>query len=88
MSDTSAYDLFISYSRRDNLARRVSDFVVLLRDGYRALTNGDDGGAAPGSNRGDEAKALLKQAIDILGRSVGSDHPVTSQVIENAALIR
>jgi hypothetical protein len=41
MNDTSAYDLFISYSRRDNLDRRVSDFVVLLRDGYRTLTNGD-----------------------------------------------
>ncbi len=33
MSDTSAYDLFISYSRRDNPDRRVSDFVALLRDG-------------------------------------------------------
>ena len=35
------YDLFISYSRRDNLDGRVSDFVVLLRDGYRTLANGD-----------------------------------------------
>jgi tetratricopeptide (TPR) repeat protein len=40
MSDTSAYDLFISYSRRDNLDGRVSDFVTLLREGYGTLTNG------------------------------------------------
>jgi len=35
MSDTAAYDLFISYSRRDNLDRRVSYFVALLRDSYQ-----------------------------------------------------
>ena len=42
MSDTSGYDLFISYSRRDNPDRRVSDFVALLQDGYRLLANGDE----------------------------------------------
>jgi hypothetical protein len=42
MSDTSGYDFFISYSRRDNLDRRVSDFVALLRDDYRPLANRDE----------------------------------------------
>jgi tetratricopeptide (TPR) repeat protein len=42
MGDTSAYDVFISYSRHDSVDRRVTDFITLMRDSYRVLTNGDE----------------------------------------------
>ena len=33
---------FISYSRRDNRERRVSDFVSRFQDGYRVFADGDE----------------------------------------------
>jgi hypothetical protein len=36
------YDLFISYARRDNTRRRISDLVAQIQADYRAFTGGDD----------------------------------------------
>ena len=40
--DTSPFDLFVSYSRRDNRQGRVSDLVSLIQEGYRTFTNGKE----------------------------------------------
>ena len=42
MPDSSSFDLFISYSRRDNLQSRVSNFVALVQEDYRAFTGGKE----------------------------------------------
>jgi hypothetical protein len=42
MPDTSSFNLFVSYSRRDNLQNRVSDFVDRIREDYRAATDGTE----------------------------------------------
>ncbi len=42
VSDTSPFDLFVSYSRRDNRQGRVSDLAGLIRESYRASTHGKE----------------------------------------------
>src|SRR5260221_835090 len=42
MSNSTELDIFISYARRDNSDRRVSDLVALLVQTYRNLTDGEE----------------------------------------------
>jgi hypothetical protein len=42
MSDTSPFDLFVSYSRRDNREGRIRELVTVIQAQHRSLTGGQE----------------------------------------------